>query len=113
MYNVTEKNNTILNYLFLLNYIINLDNISINLKTILKIYSPYQKKKKEVFFDINSMYFYEDEIKNENNSPYPIIYDYSNNSNDNNKNYNVNDSGVPPELFIINQVFQFDFYVHY
>ena len=109
MYNVTEKNNTILNYLFLLNYIINLDNISINLKTILKIYSPYQKKKKEVFFDINSMYFYEDEIKNENNSPYPIIYDYSNNSNDNNKNYNVNDSGVPPELFIINQVFQFDF----
>ncbi len=103
MYNATEKNNTILNYLFLLNYIIDLEKISKNLKAILHIH-PYFEIKKEEFFDINSMYNYDDynysNKNNYDNPPNPVMYD-NNKINDFEiiNNNIMNNIGPPPFLF--------------
>ena len=101
MYNATEKNNTILNYLFLLNYIIDLEKISKNLKVILHINSYFEIKNEE-FFDINSMYDdYNYPYKNNfDKPPIPVMNDI-NIINDfiNMKNEYLNNIGPPPLLY--------------
>ena len=103
MYNVTEKNNTILNYLFLLNYIIDLEKVSKNLKAILHIH-PYFEIKKEEFFDINSMCDYDDYNypykNNYEKPPIPVMFD-KNIINDFEmiKNDIMNNIGPPPYLY--------------
>ena len=101
MYNATEKNNTILNYLFLLNYIIDSEKISKNLKVILHINSYFEIKNEE-FFDINSMYDdYNYPYKNNfDKPPIPVMNDI-NIINDfiNMKNEYLNNIGPPPLLY--------------